>query len=242
MRRSILTALAALMLLTLTACGGQSETPPPPADEKAETPAPQEPQTPPEPTPEELAAREIEDLLGSLTLEELLRQIALGSQQAFEELYRATDSAIYGYALSLMRNHHEAQDIMMDTYLKIRCAAHLYMPMGKPMAWILTITKNIARTKLRSAGRQIPLDDLEETTPSFDRDSEEAVALEQAMKVLGDQERQILILHAVTGLKHREIAEMLGMPLATVLSKYARSLKKLKKALEEDNFPNKEVQ
>lgn len=175
-------------------------------------------------------------------LEELLRQIALGSQQAFEELYRATDSAIYGYALSLMRNHHEAQDVMMDTYLKIRCAAHLYMPMGKPMAWILTITKNIARTKLRSAGRQIPLDDPEETTPSFDRDSEEAVALEQAMKVLGDQERQILILHAVTGLKHREIAEMLGMPLATVLSKYARSLKKLKKALEEDNFPNKEVQ
>ena len=175
-------------------------------------------------------------------LEELLRQIALGSQQAFEELYRATDSAIYGYALSLMRNHHEAQDVMMDTYLKIRCAAHLYMPMGKPMAWILTITKNIARTKLRSAGRQIPLDDLEGTTPSFDRDSEEAVALEQAMKVLGDQERQILILHAVTGLKHREIAEMLGMPLATVLSKYARSLKKLKKALEEDNFPNKEVQ
>ena len=175
-------------------------------------------------------------------LGELLRQIALGSQQAFEELYRATDSAIYGYALSLMRNHHEAQDVMMDTYLKIRCAAHLYMPMGKPMAWILTITKNIARTKLRSAGRQIPLDDLEETTPSFDRDSEEAVALEQAMKVLGDQERQILILHAVTGLKHREIAEMLGMPLATVLSKYARSLKKLKKALEEDNFPNKEVQ
>lgn len=175
-------------------------------------------------------------------LEELLRQIALGSQQAFEELYRATDSAIYGYALSLMRNHHEAQDVMMDTYLKIRCAAHLYMPMGKPMAWILTITKNIARTKLRSAGRQIPLDDLEETTPSFDRDSEEAIALEQAMKVLGDQERQILILHAVTGLKHREIAEMLGMPLATVLSKYARSLKKLKKALEEDNFPNKEVQ
>ena len=51
-------------------------------------------------------------------LEELLRQIALGSQQAFEELYRATDSAIYGYALSLTKNHHEAQDVMMDTYLK----------------------------------------------------------------------------------------------------------------------------
>ena len=55
-------------------------------------------------------------------LESLLHEIAQGSQEAFEQLYHATDSAIYGFALSLTRNHHEAQDVMMDTYLKIRCA------------------------------------------------------------------------------------------------------------------------
>lgn len=174
-------------------------------------------------------------------LEQLLAQIALGSQSAFEMLYRATDSAIYGYALSLTKNHHEAQDVMMDTYLKIRCAAHLYVPQGKPMAWILTITKNLAFTRLRAAGRQIPTEEIEESSPPFDRDTEEAIALEQAMQVLGEQERQILVLHAVTGLKHREIAEITGLPLATVLSKYARSLKKLRKVLLDESAPNKEV-
>ena len=47
-------------------------------------------------------------------LESLLHEIAQGSQEAFEQLYHATDSAIYGFALSLTRNHHEAQDVMMD--------------------------------------------------------------------------------------------------------------------------------
>ncbi len=173
-------------------------------------------------------------VLSAQDFEQLLGQIALGSQQAFEELYRATDSAIYGYALSLTRNHHEAQDIMMDTYLKIRSAAHLYIPMGKPMAWILTITRNLAMSRLRTKGRQLPLEEIEQVAlPSFDRSSEENIVLEQALLRLDDTERQIVILHAVTGLKHREIAEMLQMPLATVLSKYARSLKKLKQMLQE---------
>lgn len=172
--------------------------------------------------------------LSAQDFEQLLGQIALGSQQAFEELYRATDSAIYGYALSLTRNHHEAQDIMMDTYLKIRSAAHLYIPMGKPMAWILTITRNLALSRLRANGKQLPLEEIEQVAlPSFDRSSEENIVLEQALLRLDDTERQIVMLHAVTGLKHREIAEMLQMPLATVLSKYARSLKKLKQMLQE---------
>ena len=75
MKRFFAAFLAAMTLLTLTACGGETETPPPPTDEKAETPAPQEPQTPPEPTPEELAAQEIEDLLSCLTMEEKVGQL-----------------------------------------------------------------------------------------------------------------------------------------------------------------------
>ncbi len=45
---------------------------------------------------------------------------------------------------------------------------------------------------------------------------------------LGAEEGQIVLLHAVTGLKHREIAQLLELPLSTVLSKYHRGLKKLK--------------
>ena len=48
------------------------------------------------------------------------------------------------------------------------------------------------------------------------------------MARLGAEEGQIVLLHAVTGLKHREIAQLLELPLSTVLSKYHRGLKKLK--------------
>ena len=48
------------------------------------------------------------------------------------------------------------------------------------------------------------------------------------MRNLSEEERQIVMLHAVAGFKHREIAATLDLPLATVLSKYNRALKKLK--------------
>ena len=66
-------------------------------------------------------------------------------------------------------------------------------------------------------------------------------ALEQApeRKVLSDalgafreEDRQIVLLHAAAGLKHREVASALGLPLATELSKYNRSMKKLQKILQ----------
>lgn len=52
--------------------------------------------------------------------------------------------------------------------------------------------------------------------------------LHSAVAALSEQERQIVLLYAVTGWKHREIAALLQMPLPTVLSKYHRALKKLK--------------
>ena len=60
-------------------------------------------------------------------------------------------------------------------------------------------------------------------------------SVEQALGTLEEQARRIVLLHAVTGLKHREIAQLLELPLATVLSKYHRALKKLKAQLEGDD-------
>ena len=53
------------------------------------------------------------------------------------------------------------------------------------------------------------------------------MALMAALEILKEDERQIVILHASAGMKHREIAASLQMPLATVLSKYRRAMKKL---------------
>ena len=117
-----------------------------------------------------------------------------------------------------------------------RANAKNYNAKGTPMAWILTITKNLSLMKLREKKRYQDLEP-QEWDMSFHVDSETGTIedrhlLEAALNLLNEEERQIILLHAVSGLKHREIAELLDMALATVLSKYHRGLKKLRKYLE----------
>ena len=60
---------------------------------------------------------------------------------------------------------------------------------------------------------------------------EDTVILHMCMEKLSDEELRIVVLHAVSGFKHREIADILSLPLPTVLSKYSRAIRKLKKIL-----------
>ena len=170
-------------------------------------------------------------------LEELLLRIAQGEQQALEELYRRTRGAVYALALSYLKNAHDAQDVTQDAFVRVWEGAVQYRPQGSPMAWLLTIARNLARMKLRQGARQAELSEEEWEAIPADSPSvtpEDRELLQTALAGLEDQERQVVLLHAVTGLKHREIAALLEMPLATVLSKYHRALKKLKNKLKGD--------
>lgn len=60
--------------------------------------------------------------------------------------------------------------------------------------------------------------------------AENRMLLTALLEQLSDQEREIVVLHAQTGMKHREIAQILDLPLATVLSKYRRAIIKLQQA------------
>lgn len=169
-------------------------------------------------------------------LEGYLARIAAGEQDALAELYHRTRPAVYGFALSIVKNQHDAEDILHDAYLQIWQAAGSYHSQGKPMAWILTITRNLALTRLRQQSRTEPLsmEDWQDRFASLESvTQEDRMALAALLAALEDTERQIVVLHALSGLKHREIAEMLNMALPTVLSKYHRAMKKLRLAWKE---------
>lgn len=162
-------------------------------------------------------------------LDRLLLRVGQGDREAFARLYGLTRGAVYALALSLLRDAHEAQDVAQDIYVKVWESAPAYRPQGSPMAWLLTITRNLARSRLRQSGRQVELDEEAwNAIPAAVPDVEERQLLRGALARLGKEEREIVLLHAVTGLKHREIAQLLELPLSTVLSKYHRGLKKLR--------------
>lgn len=167
-------------------------------------------------------------------LERLLVCVARGEQEALETLYHSTRAAVYALALSVLKNTHDAEDVTQDTFVRVWESAPSYRPQGSPMAWILTVARNLARMKLRQGGKFADLDEEQwDAIPAENGlDAEERFLLETALAKLSCEERQIVMLHAVSGLKHREIAHLLERPLATVLSKYNRALKKLRVQLE----------
>ena len=167
-------------------------------------------------------------------LEDCIARIAGGDKDALADLYSRTRPAVYGFALSIVKNAHDAEDILHDACLQVWNAAGGYRRQGKPMAWLLTVARNLALMRLRERGKTQELTDEEwSALPARAPDvtTEDRHVLRAALSVLSEQERQVVMLHAVTGLKHREIAQLLELPLATVLSKYNRSMKKLQNIL-----------
>lgn len=168
------------------------------------------------------------------SLENLLLKIAKGNSESLEELYLQINKLVYSYAYSILKDHECAQDVMQDTFIKINEASTKYKPQGKPLAWILKITKNFCLMTVRKNSREQSTD-IEGNeyflNKSVNYKYEEKLVLKAAFKLLDEGERQIVFLYLITGMKHREIAQILGKPLGTILWKYNTALKKLKKEL-----------
>ncbi len=167
-------------------------------------------------------------------VEDLLLKTAENNMDAFEQLYLETNKIVYSYALAILKNHERAQDAMQDTFIRLKEAAYTYKPQGKPLAWILRIAKNFSLMTIRK-GLKEQITNIEQNefivNKKIELDIDESIVLKTALKTLQDEEREIVFLYLISGMKHREIADILGKPLGTVLWKYNMALNKLKKEL-----------
>ncbi len=164
-------------------------------------------------------------------IENCILGMQTGSKESLSEFYRLCKGAIYGFALSILKNKQDAEDVLQDVLLKIYNSAEFYKPNGRPMPWVLTITKNFSIMKIRER-QKISLEsdekweDIAFTEDTLDE--EDRYFLNELLAVLDDEERQIVLLKASGGLKHKDIARLLGINLSTCLSRYSRAIKKLR--------------
>jgi RNA polymerase sigma-70 factor (ECF subfamily) len=176
---------------------------------------------------------------GSRTDEDrLLLLMKTGDMEAFRRLYELTAKGIYSYALSILQQPQDAEEVMQDTYLTAWRQAARYETEGKPMAWLLTIARNLCYMRLRRQKDHpcVSYEELEQEEPGELCSRIELVPEKQmlldALTALGEDERKIVLLHDAGNMKHREIAQLLGIPLSTVLSKYRRALKRLQRLMD----------
>ena len=103
----------------------------------------------------------------------------------------------------------------------------------RDVVWNLELSVQRVRRQFQIAKRTVSIENQVFEQESFEQKIINDAFLSQLLKKLTEEEREIITLHIVSGLKHREIAKILQKPLSTVLSKYNRAIGKLKEIAKE---------
>ena len=168
--------------------------------------------------------------MNKLMLNLLVYKVKQGDEDAFAKLYQQTHKGVFSYSYSIVQNYHVAEDITQETFIKVKQNVHRYKDNTNFSAWLLQIAKNLSFNYLSKAKRESVTDDFS----AYGVDPKVDEMAEVLNKALDIDERQIVVLHAVAGYKHREIAEILGKPVGTVTWMYKNALAKLKKYLTQE--------
>jgi RNA polymerase sigma-70 factor (ECF subfamily) len=163
----------------------------------------------------------------------------------FEDTMLPHLDAAYGLARLLVRDDHDAEDLVQDAYL--RALRHFDgFRGGDPRAWLLTIVRRTCYTWLKRRRTQPPATEFDDEVHSGDIRADDPAALTldddlretlgRAVAGLPIEFREVVLLRDVQGLSYREIAEVVGVPVGTVMSRLARARRRLQATLPVEDF------
>jgi len=170
--------------------------------------------------------------------EELLRRHASGERQPLEELFRRYRQPAYRVAHRLLGNEADALDAVQEGFVKALTHLQSFQGRSSFKTWLLRVVSNAALDMGRQRGRRetLSLDAAEAAELTGDQLAIEAVSahgleqadlrgvLNQALATLSAPQRQTFVLFADAELTYREVADVLGISIGTVMSRlfYAR--------------------
>lgn len=179
-------------------------------------------------------------MLTSAELVWLLAAVAKGDQAAFERLYAATRTKLYGIVLRILRRSDLANDVLQEAYLKIWSSAGQFDPaLASPVTWMVAIARNRAIDVMRK--RVEASIEEEPEAMAMAADSADPLArremseeLRRLLACLGrlDSDRQRMVLLAYyNGLSRDQLAQQFDRPVNTIKTQLRRSLAELRECL-----------
>lgn len=174
---------------------------------------------------------------------ELLEKAKNGDKEAIALIYENTKDIAYKKAYSILKNHHDAEDIAEDTFVKTLEKIDTIKKPNEFTSWISKVAENKAKDLIKKSKPTYMGEDFEYTTddPNSDQsalpenvaESNENIDLyKQLISKLTDNQRTALVLNRIEGRTFKEIAEMLGCSESTVKSRVRLGEDKLKKEAE----------
>ena len=144
----------------------------------------------------------------------------------------ASIPALRRYARALTRDGDIADDLVQDTLVRALRSEHLFHG-GDIRSWLYTILTNLNRNRLRSLSRRpahMPME--ENDAPDMAGPEAGGRDVERALATLVEDQRAALLLVVLEGLSYREVAEVQGVPIGTVMSRLARARAHIKAFLD----------
>ena len=155
--------------------------------------------------------------------------------------------ALYGFAMTLVRNQTEAEDLVQETYLRAVRAFGQLAPDSNLKSWLFVIMRNIRLNQLRharSGPRFLELDaETEDRSWWLDRVTKdphlayiekiERQEVRAAIESLPQLHREVILLRDIEGFTYQQIATILGCPAGTVMSRLGRARERLRQLLSE---------
>jgi RNA polymerase sigma factor (sigma-70 family) len=155
------------------------------------------------------------------------------SRARFESLLLPLLSEAYNLARWLMKNQEDAEDMVQESYLRAFRFFASYREGTNCRSWFLRVVRNTCYTALGSRGvkeKQVPLDseahEIEDNAPlppAVLSTKATVEAVREAIAELPLDFREVLVLRELEGLSYKEISEVSGVPLGTVMSRLARA-------------------
>jgi len=166
----------------------------------------------------------------------ILRALARRDNDAFSALVRLHQSKIRAYLLRLCKKHDLADDIAQETFLTAFRKLQSYKGEGSFSGWLFKIAHNCFLQHIRNTKRRTEVTDQygiqhELQEQQYDSISTEQMDLEQALAQLNSDETAAISLCHSYGFSHREVSDILDMPLGSVKSNISRGKTKLKEIL-----------
>jgi RNA polymerase sigma-70 factor (ECF subfamily) len=157
-----------------------------------------------------------------------------GDRDAIRYLYIRYADNVYGYARSIVRDPHEAEDVTQQVFAKLMTSISKYEERAVPfLAWILRVTHNLAVDHIRRH-RMIPSEEVRRPDAAADElIDHRSESLRVAFAALPNAQREVLLLRHVVGLTPGEIAERLGKTEGSIHGLHHRGRAALRVALEE---------
>jgi len=177
----------------------------------------------------------------------LIKLIAEGNKEAFQQLYILYASKIYNIAISYSKNIEEAEEITQDVFLKIYKNASKFKGNSTLNTWIYRITVNTSLNALKKKkkiaflqfGQIIEQPDFEHPGVKLEN-KENAKLLFQVIDTLSHNQKTAFILSYIEELPRQEVADIMQTSLKAVESLLQRAKKSLRKKLEK-LYPNRRI-